>query len=211
MVFGIDEAGKGPVLGPMVAASVVAEESALPEGIDDSKRLSTSRREELAHALREDDRIAVGVATIEPSRIDESGTDMNALTVTAHVEAASRVVEPGMDGICDAGDVDAGRFARRVAERLPDVDLGAEHGADESHVIVGAASVIAKVERDARVRSLEAEYGPVGSGYPSDPVTREFLASYVDEHGELPACARASWKTCKDVLDAADQRTLGEF
>jgi ribonuclease HII len=211
VVFGIDEAGKGPVLGPMVAASVVCDESVLPEGVDDSKRLAPARREELARAIRTDERIAVGVAAIEPSRIDDPGTDMNTLTVAAHAEAAACVVEDGMEGICDAGDVDAERFARRVAERLPDVDLVAEHRADEAHPIVGAASVIAKVERDARIEALSTEYGAVGSGYPSDPTTRAFLASYVSDHGELPACARSSWKTCEDVLAAADQRTLAEF
>lgn len=213
--FGIDEAGKGPVLGPMIAASVVVpDESVLPEGIDDSKRLTPARREEFAAALRADDRIAVEVAAIEPARIDDPDTDMNTLTVAAHAEAATGVVGEGMRGICDAADADAGRFARRVEKRLPDVDLVAEHRADETHRVVGAASVIAKVERDARIRALEAEYaeyGAVGSGYPSDPTTREFLASYVADHGELPACARASWSTCEDVLAAADQRTLSEF
>lgn len=209
--FGIDEAGKGPVLGPMVAASVVCDESVLPEGIDDSKRLAPARREELARVIRGDDRIAVGVSAIESSRIDDPGTDMNTLTVAAHAEAAAGVVREGMRGTCDAGDVDADRFARRVAKRLPDVDLAAEHHADESHPVVGAASVIAKVERDARIDALSAEYGDVGSGYPSDPTTRAFLAGYVADHGELPACARASWKTCEDVLAAADQRTLAEF
>lgn len=210
-VFGIDEAGKGPVLGPMVAASVVGDESVLPEGVDDSKRLTPGRREELARAIRGDERIAVGVSAIEPSRIDDPETDMNTLTVAAHAEAAVGVVREGMAGICDAGDVDADRFARRVAERLPDVDLVAEHRADENHSIVSAASVIAKVERDARIDALSTEYGDVGSGYPSDPTTRAFLADYVADHGELPACARASWQTCEDVLAAADQRTLAEF
>jgi len=51
----------------------------------------------------------------------------------------------------------------------------------------------------------------VGSGYPSDPTTRAFLAGYVEEHGELPDCARTSWSTCDDVLAAARQSTLGEF
>ncbi|KYH26179.1 ribonuclease HII [Halalkalicoccus paucihalophilus] len=210
--FGIDEAGKGPVLGPMVAACVVAPEGALPEGIDDSKRLAPARREELARRLRKDDRITVGFAAVTPDRIDAPDTDMNTLTVAAHAEAAREVVERGMTGICDAGDVNAARFVRRVGEHLPEgVALDGEHGADGNHVIVGAASVVAKVERDRRVRELESEYGEVGSGYPSDPRTRAFLAEYVAEHGDLPACARSSWKTCADVLAAAEQETLAEF
>lgn len=212
-VFGIDEAGKGPALGPMIAACLsVPDESVLPDGIDDSKRLTRACREELARTLREDDRIEIGIAAITPKRIDAPETDMNALTVSAHVEAARPVIERGMDGICDAGDVDATRFVRRVADGLPGgISLDGEHGADEMYPVVGAASIVAKVERDSRVRALEAEYGEVGSGYPSDPTTREFLAKYVTEYGELPACARASWKTCKDVRAAAEQGTLSEF
>ena len=80
--------------------------------------------------------------------------------------------------------------------------------------MVAAASVIAKVERDAHVADLAAEYGAVGSGYPGDPVTRSFLASYVEEHGRLPGCARTSWKTSGDALAAhaeTGQSTLEEF
>lgn len=211
--FGIDEAGKGPALGPMIAACVrVPDESVLPEGIDDSKRIAPAKREAIAAALHGDESVAVGVATIEPARIDDPETDMNSLTVAAHVEAAREVVEEGMEGVCDAGDVDAARFVRRVSEGLPEgVSLSGEHGADATHPVVGAASIVAKVERDRRVRELEAEYGEVGSGYPSDPTTRAFLEGYVREHGELPDCARSSWKTCEDALAAAEQGTLSEF
>lgn len=212
--FGIDEAGKGPAVGPMVAAAVaVPDPSILPDGIDDSKRLSPERREDLAATLRADDRVAVGIAAVDPDEIDDPATDMNALTVGAHAEAADAVLDGEMRGYCDAADVDAARFARRVADRLSTtgVDLAAEHGADEARPIVAAASILAKVERDARIDALAAEYGPIGSGYPGDPTTREFLADYVADHGSLPDCARASWKTCEDVLRGAEQGTLSEF
>jgi len=87
----------------------------------------------------------------------------------------------------------------------------AEHGADDEYDLVAAASVVAKVARDAHVETLAEEYGDVGSGYPSDPTTREFLEGYVGEHGELPDCARASWQTSRDALAAAEQSALGEF
>jgi ribonuclease HII len=94
------------------------------------------------------------------------------------------------------------------------VDVHAEHRADESYPLVAAASVVAKVERDARIDALAddyAEYGPIGSGYPSDPTTRDFLRTYVEETGTLPDCARASWSTSSDVLAAAEQSGLSEF
>ncbi|MEF8808276.1 ribonuclease HII [Natronomonas sp.] len=210
MEFGVDEAGKGPVLGSMFAAAVRAPRAALPEGIDDSKRLSDAKREALAERIRDDDRITVGIAEISPERIDAG--NMNDLTVAAHAEALSGVVRSGDMGVCDAGDVDADRFADRVESRL---DVGAtvtaEHGADAADELVGAASIVAKSAREAHVAALDARFEGVGSGYPSDPTTREFLATYVDANGELPACARTSWSTCADVLAAAEQSGLDDF
>lgn len=213
--FGVDEAGKGPVLGPMVAACVVADPADLPADVDDSKRLSPARREALAATLREDDAVTVGVTRVGVERIDDPATDMNSLTVAAHAEALAAALgdDPGDHaGVVDAGDVDAARFARRVVDAAPgDLSVTAEHGADETHAIVGAASIVAKVERDASVAALADEYGDVGSGYPSDPATREFLRRHVRDHGELPACARRSWQTSRDALAAVQQGTLDEF
>ncbi|MDT3437106.1 ribonuclease HII [Haloarcula sp. 1CSR25-25] len=211
MQFGVDEAGKGPVLGSMFAAAVRADPAALPDGIGDSKDIRPERRERLAGEIRES-ADAVGVAEIPVERIDADGTDMNTLTVDAQAAALSEVARDGLSGTVDAGDTDAARFGRRVADAVgADVTVRAEHGADETDPVVGAASIIAKVARDAHVADLAQEYGDVGSGYPSDSTTRAFLAEYVDRHGELPACARRSWSTCDDVLTAASQATLGDF
>ncbi len=210
-MLGADEAGKGPALGSMFGAAVRAPAAALPDGLADSKRLAAERREALDADLRADDRVAIGVAEVPVERID-GAADMNTLTVAAQAEALAAVARPGDAGVLDAGDVDADRFAARVADRLSvDVDLAAEHGADERHPRVSAASVVAKVARDAHVADLADRYGAVGSGYPSDPATRSFLAGYVAEHGDLPDCARRSWSTCRDVVAAAEQSALGEF
>ena len=248
--FGVDEAGKGPVLGSMFAAAVVTDPAALPEDVGDSKDIAPERREELAAEIREV-ASAVGVAEITVERIDDDETDMNSLTVAAHAEALTAALggldslprapesdgataedeasttedADALSGYVDAGDTNAVRFERRVADGVADrvsnvedeldagvaLDVRGEHGADETYPVVGAASIVAKVERDAHVDRLATEYGAVGSGYPSDPTTREFLESYVTEHGTLPACARATWKTSRDALAAATQSSLGEF
>ncbi len=211
MRLGVDEAGKGPVLGSMFAAAVRADPAALPDGVGDSKGIPPAKRERLDREIRAV-ADAVAVAEIPVSRIDDPETDMNTLTVAAHAEALSGVAADGLPGTVDAGDTDAERFGRRVAGRVDaTVDLAAEHGADETDPLVGAASILAKVARDTHVEALADTHGEVGSGYPSDPTTREFLAGYVEEHGDLPECARASWSTCEDVLAAAQQSTLGEF
>lgn len=208
---GVDEAGKGPVLGSMFAACVVANPADLPDDVDDSKDLTAEHREELAAVIR-DRAHAVAVTEIPVERIDDPETDMNTLTVAAHAEALGPVARDGLATYLDAGDTNAVRFERRVADRVgADLDLRAEHGADAAYPIVGAASIVAKVERDAHVATLASEYGDLGSGYPGDSTTREFLEDYIEAHGELPACARESWQTSRDVRNAAGQAALDDF
>lgn len=215
MRLGVDEAGKGPVVGSMFAAAVRAPPGVLPGEVDDSKKLSPTRRRELAERLRGNDRVAVAIAEIPVGRIDSPGQDMNGLTVAAHADALTRTAEDGDSALLDAGEVDAARFARRVDDGTPiDVEVGAEHRADETDPLVGAASIVAKVRRDAHVAALSerhAPYGGVGSGYPGDPDTRAFLREYVREQGRLPDCARKSWSTCDDVLAAAEQSALEDY
>jgi|AntDeeMinimDraft_6_1070357.scaffolds.fasta_scaffold00418_6 ribonuclease HII len=216
--IGVDEAGKGPVLGPMIAAAVRADEADLPDGVADSKRLTAAKRESLADRLQATDGVDIGVGVVTVQEIDDPETDMNRLTVSAQVRAIAAVAEAGDQAIVDAGDVSESRFGRRVTEGVAsesiDIVVTAEHGADDSHQLAAAASIVAKVERDSRMAAVGADYddcSPVGSGYPSDPTTRAFLESYVDRHGELPACARRSWSTCEDLLTAKQQADLGDF
>ncbi|SFS73096.1 ribonuclease HII [Halostagnicola kamekurae] len=221
--FGVDEAGKGPVFGSMFAATVCVDDlERLPDGIADSKRLTAERREELAETLRETDGVHVGVAEVSTARIDDPETNMNALAVSAHANAiedataglavSDQSENAAISGLCDACDTDADRFARRVSDACSlEATVDARHGADDDSDLVGAASIVAKVERDAHVADLAAEYGEIGSGYPGDPKTRAFLESYVEETGELPPFARESWSTCADALAAANQTTLGGF
>ena len=208
-MLGADEAGKGPVLGPMVAGAVRADPAAIPDAVDDSKRLTPARREELDALLRDDDRVAVAVAHVGVDRIDAPDTDMNTLTVAGQAEALAELARDGDRAVVDAGDVSEARFARRVADAVADagadpapdagdgpaVDVSAEHGADESYPVVAAASVVAKVERDRVVAELDAAYRDrgydgIGSGYPSDPTTRAFLRSFVERVAHLRRPAR---------------------
>ncbi|MFC7074041.1 ribonuclease HII [Halovenus rubra] len=211
MQIGVDEAGKGPVLGSMFVAAVRADPENIPADVDDSKRLPPTRREELAEQLRKQ-ADAISVAEIPVDRIDDSDTDMNGLTVAGHAKALDGVADGDCDCYLDAGDTNAVRFERRVGSRVnPTIDIRAEHGADEEYPIVGAASIIAKSAREDHVSSLKAEFGSVGSGYPGDDTTRTFLREFVKERGQLPACARKSWQTSRDILGEIDQAALTDF
>lgn len=216
-VVGADEAGKGPVLGSMFAAAVrVTDGVDLPAGLADSKRLRPERREALDRAVRTTDGVSVALAEVPVHRIDDPRTDMNRLAVAAQAEAIAGVARSGDAVSCDAADVDAGRFGRRVADAVgaagvDGVGVRAAHRADERGGAVSAAGVVAKVARDAHVDELSTAYGDLGSGYPSDPATVRFLGDYVAAHGRLPGCARTSWATSDRALATADQASLDGF
>lgn len=211
-IVGVDEAGKGPVLGSMFAAAVrVPSPAVLPSGIRDSKELPASRRVAFARTLRANDRVTVSTIEVPPAEIDAPETDMNTITVDAHAAVIEDVADDSAAVIADASDVNPTRFARRIHDRVSVADVSAKHGADASSPVVAAASVVAKVARDAHIDGLAQTYGAIGSGYPSDPTTLEFLRQYVTDHGHLPACARRSWATSADILAAAEQSEIEDF
>lgn len=210
---GVDEAGRGPVLGSMFVSAVrIADESTLPDGVRDSKTLRPGVREELADEIRTvaDD---IAVIEVDPRTIDAYPRGLNQLTIEASADAVRAVLD-GNDTaiIADACDVDEVRYRDSLAANLPDhVSVEAFHGADAREPIVAAASIIAKSEREAHVEKLGEQHGDLGSGYPSDPTTRSYLAEYITDHGTLPPFARRSWSTCQDLLDAHAQETLADF
>jgi ribonuclease HII len=209
MIFGVDEAGKGPVLGPMVIAAVGAtSKDVLPDGLKDSKKLTDSKREELADELRESDSVVVRTVSVSVERIDAEETDMNSLTVNGFSSVISLLPDDYTTGLLDASDTDETRFSRRVTEQLDnEYILRAEHNADENHPIVSAASIIAKSKREETIQHLnQSVSGEIGSGYPSDPTTRQFIKSYIKEYDELPPFARKSWKTSDDLLSEAGKQ-----
>lgn len=216
-LVGVDEAGRGPAIGPMVVAAVaVPSADVLPSCVDDSKAMTPTARSSCAETLEAHRSVSIGLETVEVATIDHQETNMNSLTLDAMADAVAGVIP--IDGgrqptvIADASDGDEARFERRIVARLPrSCAVRAEHGADATFDVVGAASILAKVRRDRLIAELAREYGEIGSGYPGDPTTRSFLVEYVRTHGDLPACARRSWKTCREVLAMAEQSDLDRF
>jgi len=199
-MIGVDEAGKGAVVGSMFV-SAVEFDADFP--VPDSKRLSPEERESLAEHVRES--CAVAVVEVTPREIDEYVADggMNDLMVEAHARALGKLDVSG-EVIADASDVSAERFARRLGERVDDgYEISAEHGADDEYDAVGAASVVAKVERDAHVASYDA-----GSGYPGDPTTIEFLREHAPD---FPVCVRQEWSTTERIEREERQTGFGDF
>lgn len=215
-IAGIDEAGKGPVLGPMCIAGVMFEEPRLDLleriGVRDSKKIAPKKRESLAREIR---KIADKIFILEVSarEIDDLRRTMtlNEVMVLCHARVLEEL-RPDR-AFVDAADVDAERFGRNIKERYSGtIEIVSEHGADEKYPIVSAASILAKVRRDEAIRELEKKTGiPLGSGYPGDPRTKKFLEQWMMKHEELPDFVRHSWETARQIQKKKGQRPLSGF
>lgn len=210
LIAGIDEAGRGPVLGPLVIACVWATAADIQRlegaGVRDSKKLSPSRREYLAHVI-ERMGLATKVVPISASLIDKlmrQGTNLNQIEFKYMVEAA-KGGPLAHEIIIDAVDVKPDRFAAKFQVEFPDVKVTAEHKADDNHTVVAAASIVAKTTRDRMVEEITETVGQnIGSGYPGDKVTRAFLTDHYKSHGSFPNFVRHGWKTVQLIIDACD-------
>ncbi|MBR3139850.1 MAG: ribonuclease HII [Methanobrevibacter sp.] len=197
-ILGIDEAGRGSVLGPMVIAGVVIPEKmdkvVERMGVKDSKRLAPNRRTILSRKLRK--MFEYEIVVISAREIDDlraSGVNLNEIEKNA-MESIIIKLNPEK-AIVDAVDVKAERFQENLCNDTG-VDVIAEHKADDKYIEVSAASIIAKAERDDYIKEINKEYiksGGIGSGYPSDPVTKKFLTNYT--YDEMPDFVRKSWAT----------------
>lgn len=198
MHAGVDEAGRGPVLGPLVVAGVLADPDTLPDGIADSKRLTAEARERLAERLQAAPDVQIARVTVtapELNRRMDEGQTLDTIEARAFLDALDALDPPR--AVVDTVGQDADGFGARLTEAYPgECRIEARREADVSDPVVGAASILAKVERDARVARLADEVGePIGSGYPSDPATRSFLEAWRERRTQPPPFARTSWAT----------------
>jgi len=214
LIAGVDDAGRGSVLGPLVIAGVLMREEDLQKladlGVKDSKLLSPKRREKLAEEIR---RIALKwyVVKLSPSEIDRVvnfGRKLHRLN-RLEAQAMAKVIEKLKPDIAyvDASDTLAERFKQHILECLKfRVEIVSEHKADRKYPIVSAASIIAKVERDKEIEKIKEQHGEVGCGYITDPKTVEFLRECVKQYGGYPDFVRKSWKPAKRLRGEAKSK-----
>jgi len=216
-ILGIDEAGRGCVMGPLVIAGVLINPKDQPRllelGVKDSKLLSAHRRETLVGEIR---RIAISTHMVKltPKEIDKAVNNRKRLHKLNRLEARTmaeviQTLKPDI-AIVDAPDVLPHRYRRHIKECLPfPVQVISEHQADRNYPVVSAASIIAKVERDHAIEELKVQYGDFGSGYMSDPKTKNFLFKLARECSEYPDFVRRSWKPAKSAkVEANNKQTL---
>lgn len=216
MISGIDEAGRGPIIGPMVMAIVIAEEKDLSKmeswGVKDSKLLTPKKREELSAKIKKEFKHEISI--IQPKEIDSAllSDEMNLNKLEAKTSAFLINKTTPSKTIVDCPSNNTQAYKEYLQTLLnTDTELVLENKADEKYVIVGAASILAKVTRDKEIEKIKKKLkADFGSGYPSDPKTREFVEKNFDNERMEPIF-RKSWDTYKKLVEKKSQRTLLEI
>ena len=209
--LGLDEAGRGPLLGPMVICAVFGSSAKLKSlGVKDSKQLSAAVRRELSERIKSE--FEWKSVIVWPAEIDDAVEkgDLNDMEAR---HFASVIREMGHDSaVVDCADVNEDRFSRRIAMLSGCPDVIARHKADVNYPPVSAASIIAKTTRDAIIAEIQEQAGEqIGSGYPSDEITVTFVTKYYMRHAELPHFVRRSWEPVKRILAISKVKSLDDF
>lgn len=224
-ICGVEEAGRGPVFGPMVMAVcwVKSEDEQLLRkiGCKDSKMLTPLKREEVfarIKELRNEGRVGFEMIILSPKEIDlsvESEEDnLNHLELRTSAKLINRALKR-VDlekALIDCPTKNTIKFANGIKRLLKKkMTVIAEHKADVNYPVVSASSIIAKVTRDSEIKKIkELIEKETGSGYPSDPRTKRFLQENYDEDG-YSKYFRKSWITYKRAVEMGKQRSLLHF
>jgi ribonuclease HII len=207
LIAGVDEAGRGCVIGPLVVAGVAVREENLNAllnlGVKDSKLLSPKKREGIASIIMcsvENLRV-IEIAPSDIDQVVESGRKLHKLN-RLEAQIMSKIIAELKPDVAyvDAADVLEDRFKHHIEEDLSfNVKIVSKHKADRAYPIVSAASIVAKVKRDEAIATLKSEYGDFGSGYLADAKTKDFLKHWLQSNQEYPDCIRKSWKPAKEA------------
>jgi ribonuclease HII len=214
IVAGVDDAGRGPMIGPMVLAGVSMEEKDLEElkslNVKDSKLLTKEKREELYPKIIEmvkDYHIVVVPASEIDIAVESETTNLNWLESEKFAIIANYLKPDRL--IVDCPSVNTVAYKEHLRTFIKsNMNIACEHKADYNHAIVAAASILAKVTRDNEIEKLKETYGEFGSGYPSDPRTKDFL---MYNWQKCPELFRKSWASYKRVADKGNQSSLGDY
>jgi ribonuclease HII len=215
-ICGIDEAGRGPVIGPMVVAGVWVDEEGekllRDMGVKDSKKHTAKKREELSEKIRE--MFFHNFIVVQPEDIDALRQAMSLNELEVHIFAKVGKARKADVYYLDSADVDEERFGHDFLKEIGfETNVISKHEADVNYPVVSAASIVAKVERDRKLeeirREIEPELGiPLGSGYPSDERTRLFIKKWIEKFGDVPPHTRQSWKTVQKIKADMKQQKL---
>ena len=222
LILGIDDAGRGPVIGPMALAGCLIDKETEKEfkkiGVRDSKQLTDKRREYLANIIREKAE-TFEVILASPTEIDatsEEGKNLNKLEAIKMAEIINKINKgySKIKVIIDCPSVSIIKwtnYLKTKIDNLSNLEIVCEHKADVNHISVSAASILAKSMREKEMADLREKYGKeMGSGYASDPLTCRFLEKHAQKYKE-DGIFRKTWQTWKDLCKKAEQKALNNF
>lgn len=204
LIAGIDEAGRGPVIGDMFIALIVIEKERegylYSIGVKDSKALSPSKRVKLFSKIIELSELVV-VKRCPPELIDRE--NLNQLFIKAATKltlTAEKKLKKSIDTLYIDVTGSRDKVINYIRSHGFKGNIIAEHNADVKYVVVSAASIIAKYLRDQYIDYLKNIYGDFGSGYPSDPKTIKWLSNWINHHKRLPPIVRKTWLTIRKLM-----------
>ena len=230
VIIGIDDAGRGPLIGNMYLAGVlltIEQEKLIKQaGAKDSKLLSHPQRIALAKIIKENS-LNHHIASSSPEEIDtaiRTGTNLNTLEAKKCAEIINMLntKKEKIQVIVDCPSVNTVAWRKTLLlfiEHSDNLELKCEHKADFNYPVVSAASILAKVAREEEVSLIKkqyASYGDTGSGYPADPITVKFLKNHGKELANS-GIFRKTWATWtalfpEDALPKnKKQKTLKDF
>jgi ribonuclease HII len=200
-VLGIDEAGRGPVIGPLIIAGVMIHDGKEAElgAVKDSKLLAHKKRIELNHFITQHSEFKI--IEISPQEIDEAldpeNKNMNLNWLEAHKQAEIiNELKPDV-AIIDCPSPNCKKYTEYLKNLLnnKEIKLIVEHKADVNYPVCSAASIIAKVRREEEMEKIKEKYGATGPGYPANTETQKFIKENWEKYPEI---FRKSWMTFKN-------------
>ncbi len=208
-LIGIDDAGRGPIIGPMFLAGVLInqeDEKVLKNlGARDSKLIQHKERIKLALEIKSTI-ISFNIQESSPKEIDLAVETINLNTLEAKKAAeiinSLNTKKEKIKVIVDCPSVNTEAWKKTMTKFIThpeNLDIHCEHKADFNYPVVSAASIIAKVAREEAVENIKEQHGNIGSGYPSDPYTKEFLEKHKNELRNSDII-RKSWATWKNLI-----------
>ncbi len=215
LIIGIDDAGRGPVLGPMILAGVMVDNNdgkILREmGAKDSKMLPPTKRRKIRDNIVSQFQYYSELTT--PAEIDES-TNLNyleAIKTAMIINKLTEKLDEPVKVVVDCPSTNIKSWTKDVFDLLMKpkmIDLKCEHKADVNNVVVSAASIVAKERREEEIKELKKKLGvDFGSGYPADPATKEFLKNNF-KNPKYKDLIRFSWATTKKLIGDEKQGKL---
>ncbi|MBS3073148.1 ribonuclease HII [Candidatus Pacearchaeota archaeon] len=219
LILGIDDAGRGPVIGPMVLAGVLINKDLEREfadlGVRDSKMLLPKKRESLAKTIKQKSLswFHVIISVDEIDNVNKDGMNLNDREAVAAAMIVNKLnkKKENIKVVIDCPSVNIKAWKEYLEKFLvgrANLEVVCEHKADQNNVAVGAASILAKTIRDSEIEKIKKSLGvDFGSGYASDPVTRKFIYTSYDNYKDK-GIFRESWGTIKKHKDRGKQKKL---